>query len=185
MPPTSFRTPGMRARRSCSARLGFKALATTSSGFAFTLGRRDENVSLDEVVDARRAWSTRRPSCRSRSTSSAVTGTTPADAALAIARAAAAGAAGGSIEDYDPAAVHRRHRPRRGAVAEAAEAAHALDEPLVLTGARRESHPRRRRSRRHDRPPERLPRRGRGRRLRAGADPIGRHREGRCGSASR
>ena len=30
--------------------LGFKALATTSSGFAFTLGRRDGGVSLDEVA---------------------------------------------------------------------------------------------------------------------------------------
>jgi 2-methylisocitrate lyase-like PEP mutase family enzyme len=29
--------------------LGFKALATTSSGFAFTLGRRDGAVTLDEV----------------------------------------------------------------------------------------------------------------------------------------
>src|SRR3954447_13366197 len=32
------------------AALGFKALATTSSGFAFTLGRLDGDVSLDEVV---------------------------------------------------------------------------------------------------------------------------------------
>jgi hypothetical protein len=30
--------------------LGFKALATTSSGFAFTLGRLDGHVTLDEVV---------------------------------------------------------------------------------------------------------------------------------------
>src|SRR6266487_1699184 len=30
--------------------LGFKALATTSSGFAFTLGRLDGGVTLDEVV---------------------------------------------------------------------------------------------------------------------------------------
>src|SRR6266576_4256486 len=33
------------------AALGFKALASTSSGFAFTLGRLDGNVTLDEVVD--------------------------------------------------------------------------------------------------------------------------------------
>ena len=32
------------------AALGFKALATTSSGFAFTLGRLDGAASLDEVV---------------------------------------------------------------------------------------------------------------------------------------
>jgi 2-methylisocitrate lyase-like PEP mutase family enzyme len=31
--------------------LGFKALATTSSGFAFTLGRLDGNVTLDEVME--------------------------------------------------------------------------------------------------------------------------------------
>src|SRR5512132_223406 len=30
--------------------LGFKALATTSSGFAFTLGRLDGKATLDEVV---------------------------------------------------------------------------------------------------------------------------------------
>jgi 2-methylisocitrate lyase-like PEP mutase family enzyme len=30
--------------------LGFKALATTSSGFAFTLGRADGDVTLDEVI---------------------------------------------------------------------------------------------------------------------------------------
>src|SRR4051812_46085406 len=32
------------------AALGFKALATTSSGFAFTLGRVDGDVTLEEVV---------------------------------------------------------------------------------------------------------------------------------------
>src|SRR3954454_796594 len=32
------------------AGLGFKALATTSSGFAFTLGRPDGAVTLDEVA---------------------------------------------------------------------------------------------------------------------------------------
>src|ERR671910_2010859 len=31
--------------------LGFKALASTSSGFAFTLGRLDGEVTLDEVVE--------------------------------------------------------------------------------------------------------------------------------------
>src|SRR6266511_884348 len=32
------------------ARLGFKALASTSSGFAFTLGRRDGGITMDEVI---------------------------------------------------------------------------------------------------------------------------------------
>src|SRR5205814_7172902 len=33
------------------AALGFRALATTSSGFAFTLGRLDGQATLDEVVE--------------------------------------------------------------------------------------------------------------------------------------
>ena len=35
--------------------LGFKALATTSAGFAFTLGRLDGNVTLDELAEHVRA----------------------------------------------------------------------------------------------------------------------------------
>jgi len=35
--------------------LGFEALATTSSGFAFTLGRLDGHVTLDEAADHVRA----------------------------------------------------------------------------------------------------------------------------------
>src|SRR3712207_299881 len=31
--------------------LGFRALATTSSGFAFTLGRRDGGATLEDVVE--------------------------------------------------------------------------------------------------------------------------------------
>jgi 2-methylisocitrate lyase-like PEP mutase family enzyme len=83
------------------ARLGFKALATTSSGFAFTLGRRDGDVSLDEVIA--------HTEIVDRATELPVSvdlengyGPEPEDAALAVARAADAGAAGGSIEDYDP-----------------------------------------------------------------------------------
>ena len=37
------------------AALGFEALATTSSGFAFTLGRQDGDVTLEEVVEHTRA----------------------------------------------------------------------------------------------------------------------------------
>ena len=83
------------------ARLGFKALATTSSGFAFTLGRADGDVTLDEVIAHTAAVD--------RATELPVSvdlengyGPEPEDAALAVARAATAGAAGGSIEDYDP-----------------------------------------------------------------------------------
>src|SRR4051795_1401959 len=83
------------------ARLGFKALATTSSGFAFTLGRSDGQVSLDEVLahTAQLAGATPLPVSVDLENGY---GPRPEDAAVAVARAAEAGAVGGSIEDYDP-----------------------------------------------------------------------------------
>ena len=120
------------------AKLGFKALASTSSGFAFTLGRSDGEVSLDEAVEHARALD--------RATELPVSmdledgyGPEPADAARAITRAAEAGAVGGSIEDWDRSGF--LHEPERAAerVAAAAEAARALDFPFTLTG-RAENH---------------------------------------------
>src|SRR6266853_659019 len=73
------------------AALGFKALATTSSGFAFTLGRLDGRVTLDETVAHVTAVD--------RATDLPVSvdlengfGRHPESAALAIARVAEAGA---------------------------------------------------------------------------------------------
>ena len=118
--------------------LGFKALATTSSGFAFTLGRRDGSVSLDEVLEHVRVLD--------RSTSLPVSvdlengfGPEPEAAASAIAGAAAAGAVGGSIEDYDPQGeiYSLEHSVER--VAAASEAARSLSFPFMLT-ARAENH---------------------------------------------
>src|SRR5437879_565646 len=78
--------------------LGFRALATTSSGFAFTLGRADGGASLDELAE--------HVSAIDRATGLPVSvdlenghGADSSAAANAIARAAAAGAVGGSIED--------------------------------------------------------------------------------------
>lgn len=120
------------------AGMGFKALASTSSGFAFTLGRPDGAATLDEVVDHARALD--------RATDLPVSvdlengyGAAPSDVAQAIARVAGAGAVGASIEDYDPRegiyplarAVER--------VAAAADAARSLDFPFTLT-ARAENH---------------------------------------------
>jgi len=118
--------------------LGFRALATTSSGFAFTLGRPDGKATLDEVAAHVRLLD--------RSTSLPVSvdlengyGPDPEAAAAAVARAAGAGAVGGSIEDYDPdggiyALAHAVER-----VAAAREAADRLGFPFVLTG-RAENH---------------------------------------------
>src|SRR5436305_929052 len=118
--------------------LGFKALATTSSGFAFTLGRLDGGATLDEVLDHVRALD--------RSTALPVSvdlengyGPDPEHAASAVARVAEAGAVGGSIEDYDPDGriYSLEHSVER--VAAACETAHGLGFPFLLT-ARAENH---------------------------------------------
>ncbi len=120
------------------AALGFEALASTSSGFAFTLGRLDGNVTPDEVVAHTAALD--------QATDLPVSvdlehgyGAEPASAALAVTRAARAGAVGGSIEDYDPGGriYDLGHAAER--IAAAVEAARRLPFPFVLT-ARAENH---------------------------------------------
>jgi 2-methylisocitrate lyase-like PEP mutase family enzyme len=114
------------------AALGFKALATTSSGFAFTLGRADGSVSLEEVAVHVRALDAATPLPVSVDLENGY-GPAPEDAARAIARAADAGAVGGSIEDYDPAGrIYDRERAAER-VAAAAEAAGRLGFPFMLT----------------------------------------------------
>ncbi len=118
--------------------LGFEALATTSSGFAFTLGRLDGGVTLDEVVahTAALAQATGLPLSVDLENGY---GRDPESAALAITRVAAAGAVGGSIEDYDPAGeiYELSHAAER--IAAAAEAARGFGFPFMLT-ARAENH---------------------------------------------
>jgi 2-methylisocitrate lyase-like PEP mutase family enzyme len=120
------------------AALGFKALATTSSGFAFTLGRLDGDATLDDVLAHTTALD--------RATVLPVSvdlengyGSKPEDAAAAIASVAAAGAVGGSIEDWDrdDGIYERQHAVER--VAAAVEAARGLGFPFTLT-ARAENH---------------------------------------------
>jgi 2-methylisocitrate lyase-like PEP mutase family enzyme len=113
--------------------LGFKALATTSSGFAFTLGRLDGAATLDEVVEHVRVM------CAATSLPVAVdleNGYGPPE--VAIARVAEAGAVGGSIEDWDGSRLYEVDEAveRVGA---AVEAARALGFPFTLT-ARAENH---------------------------------------------
>ena len=118
--------------------LGFKALATTSSGFAFTLGRLDGSVTLDEVVEHVAALDAATDVPLSVDLENGY-GADPESAALAITRAAEAGAVGGSIEDYDPAGhlYALEHAVER--IAAAAEAARGLGFPFMLT-ARAENH---------------------------------------------
>jgi len=125
-----------------SARLlawsGFDAIATTCAGFAWTLRRNDQNVTLDELVThvERLSAATDLPLSVD---SERLFAPDPAGVAETVRLLAAAGAAGCSIEDYDPATG--RIDPVDVAaerVAAAAAAAHA-GEPMVLT-ARAENH---------------------------------------------
>ena len=118
--------------------LGFKALATTSSGFAFTLGRLDGDATPDEVI--------RHTADLAAASSLPVSvdlengyGREPEKAAAAITRAAEAGAVGGSIEDFDPAGEIYDFGHAVERVAAACEAARALSFPFTLT-ARAENH---------------------------------------------
>jgi 2-methylisocitrate lyase-like PEP mutase family enzyme len=112
--------------------LGFKALATTSSGFAFSLGRADGGATLDEVCE--------HVSLVDRATPLPVStdlenghGPKPEDAAEAIRRVAEAGAVGGSIEDFDPDDGLYEAGFAAERIAAAAEAARGLDSPFTLT----------------------------------------------------
>jgi 2-methylisocitrate lyase-like PEP mutase family enzyme len=120
------------------AALGFKALASTSSGFAFTLGRLDGGATLDEVV--------KHAAALDQATDLPVSvdlengyGPDPEYAATAITRVAEAGAVGGSIEDWDPGGrlYELAHAAER--IAAAVEAARSLAFPFTLT-ARAENH---------------------------------------------
>jgi 2-methylisocitrate lyase-like PEP mutase family enzyme len=112
---------------------GFQALATTSAGFAWSIGKDDQQVTRDELV----------AHVRSLAAATALPLNVDsercyADDLAGIAETVGllhdAGAAGCSIEDYDPAtgaidplgvAAER--------VAAAAEAAHVAGDPMVLT----------------------------------------------------
>jgi hypothetical protein len=83
------------------AGLGFEALATTSGGFAFTLGRHDGRVTPDEATEHARTLAEAVDVPVSVDLENGY-GPEPEHAADAIERVAAVGAVGGSIEDWDP-----------------------------------------------------------------------------------
>src|SRR4051812_47732936 len=122
-----------------SARLlaaaGFEALATTSAGFALALGRLDHGVTRDELVAhvADLAAATDLPL---NVDSEQLYPDDPGGVAETVRLLAAAGAAGCSVEDYDPGA--QRIEDVQVAAARVAEAAGAAD-GMVLT-ARAENH---------------------------------------------
>jgi 2-methylisocitrate lyase-like PEP mutase family enzyme len=121
------------------AAFGFLALASTSSGLAFTRGRRDGAVRLDGVLAhvAELADAVELPVSVDLEHGHA------ADAggvAAAVERVAEAGAVGASIEDYDPTSGRLFDREEAVERLEAAvAAARGLRFPFVLTG-RAENH---------------------------------------------
>lgn len=119
--------------------LGFKALATTSSGFAFTLGLADGAASLDQVVEHARAVAAATQIPLSVDLENGH-GRTPAAAAEAIERVGEAGAVGGSIEDFDPEeSVLYDAEFAAERIAAAVERARSFDFDFTLT-ARAENH---------------------------------------------
>jgi 2-methylisocitrate lyase-like PEP mutase family enzyme len=114
--------------------LGFEALATTSAGFAHSLGRLDGQITLDEAIEHCRSLCAATDLPVSADLENCFADD-PAEAAATILLGAQAGLVGGSIEDYsgDPSnpiynfglAVERVHA--------ASEAAQSLDFPFTLT----------------------------------------------------
>jgi 2-methylisocitrate lyase-like PEP mutase family enzyme len=114
------------------AHLGFKALATTSGGMAFTLGRLDGKVSLDEVVEHTRSIAEATDLPVSVDLENGY-GHAPGDAARAIIAVAEAGAVGGSIEDWDREGSLYEVEQAAERIVAAREAADATGFPFTLT----------------------------------------------------
>ena len=116
------------------AHLGFEALATTSAGYAFSIGQRDNTVGRDRMMAHVRdiVGATDLPVSADLENGF---GDEPETAAETIRLAAAAGLVGGSIEDSttrrdDPIYDLDRAAER---VRAAAEAAHSVPFPFTLT----------------------------------------------------
>ena len=120
------------------ASLGFEALATTSEGCAWSIGKLDQQVSRDELV-AHVAGITAATDLPLNVDSERCYPDDPGGIAETVDLLAEAGAAGFSIEDYDPASGIEPLEAAAAKVAVAARAAHDRPDPLVLTG-RAENH---------------------------------------------
>ena len=115
------------------AGLGFEALATTSAGYAFSAGRRDNAIGCDEMLAHVAAIASATDLPVSGDLENGY-GDDPATVADTITRAAAAGLAGGSIEDLsgrDGAVYELGHAVDR--IRAAVEAVRRLPFPFTLT----------------------------------------------------
>jgi 2-methylisocitrate lyase-like PEP mutase family enzyme len=116
------------------AHLGFEALATTSAGFAFSVGKRDNSVGREAVMEHVRAIVEATDLPVSADLENAF-GDDPATVAETFRMAAEAGLAGGSVEDStgragDPIYDHGLAVER---VRAAVEAVRSLPFPFTLT----------------------------------------------------
>ncbi|HZQ65523.1 MAG TPA: isocitrate lyase/phosphoenolpyruvate mutase family protein [Gaiellaceae bacterium] len=118
--------------------LGFEALATTSQGFAWALGKLDYGPTRDEVVAHVEALAAAVTVPLNVDSANCFPGE-PGGVAETVRLLGEAGAAGCSIEDYDPDSGLVAVELAAERVAAAAEAAHRLDPPMILTG-RAENH---------------------------------------------
>jgi 2-methylisocitrate lyase-like PEP mutase family enzyme len=138
--PFLIPNPWDRGSARIFASLGFKALATTSGGFAATLGRRDGKVTRHEALVHGTAIAEATPLPVSADLEAGF-GDSPEAVSETIARASATPLAGCSIEDWSGGANPRLY-PRELAVDRiraAVESARHDASPLVLS-ARCENH---------------------------------------------
>lgn len=138
--PLLLPNPWDRGSAILLASLGFDALATTSNGYAATLGRLDGSVSRDEAI-SHSGWIVESTDLPISADLENCYADDPAGVAQTVRLAIGAGLAGCSIEDYtgraeDP--IYDRGLATER-VAAAAEAAHSGPVHLVLT-ARAENH---------------------------------------------
>src|SRR5438552_5098927 len=116
------------------AHLGFEALATTSAGYAFSVGQRDNTIDRDRMMThvAEIVSATDLPASADLENGF---GDSPETVAETIRLAAAAGLVGGSIEDATRRSDHPIYEMKLAVdrVRAAATAARALSFPFTLT----------------------------------------------------
>ena len=139
--PLIMPNPADRGEARVLASLGFSALATTSSGFAATLGRLDYGVSRAEAIGHAEAIVSAVDVPVSADLENGF-GDSPDDVVTTVQNALEVGLAGCSIEDF----TRRADRPLYGIeeakerVAAAAEAAHGGRGPGLVLTARAENY---------------------------------------------